>query len=190
MFADLEAIAAQFTASAARAQQLAESVSDAAWSVPPPRGGWSVGECIAHLTLTNERYLPILAESADAAPFHEQDDDTPVRPMKRDLTGRLLTWMMEPPVRFRMRTAPAFVPGGAGSRAATMAAFDASQAALLRQVEALDGMDLTTLRVISPFNPSMRYSVWSALHILAAHQRRHLWQAERVRDRLRRKGIT
>jgi hypothetical protein len=190
VFADLERIAAEFNDAAARAHRLAESVSDAAWLAPPPKGGWSIGECVAHLTLTNERYIPILAESADAAPFHGEDDDAPVKPMKRDLTGWLLTKMMEPPVRFRMRTAPAFIPGGSEPRARGLAAFDASQSALLHQVEALDGMDLTTLRVISPFNASLRYSVWSALHILAAHQRRHLWQAEQLRDKLRKQGIT
>jgi hypothetical protein len=109
--------------------------------------------------------------------------------MKRDITGWLLTRMMEPPVRFRMRTAAAFIPPGSESRAGGMAAFDASQAALLQQIEALDGMDLTRLRVISPFNRSIRYSVWSALHILAAHQRRHLWQAEQVRERLCKQGL-
>lgn len=189
MFADLERIAAQFTEAGARAHRLAESVSDVAWNTAPPKGGWSVGECVAHLTLTNERYVPILRESVDAAPYHEHDDDTPIRPMKRDITGWLLTRMMEPPVRFRMRTAAAFIPPGSESRAGGMAAFDASQAALLQQIEALDGMDLTRLRVISPFNRSIRYSVWSALHILAAHQRRHLWQAEQVRERLRKQGL-
>jgi hypothetical protein len=52
----------------------------------------------------------------------------------------------------------------------------------------MDGLDVTTIRVTSPFNASLRYSAYSALHILAAHERRHLWQAERVRDQLRKEA--
>jgi hypothetical protein len=71
------------------------------------------------------------------------------------------------------------------SRAHTVADFDAAQAAIQQQIRAMDGLDITTIRVTSPVNASLRYSTYSALHILAAHERRHLWQAERVRDRLR-----
>ena len=49
----------------------------------------------------------------------------------------------------------------------------------------MDGLDITRIRVTSPFNTSLRYSAYSALHILAAHERRHLWQAENVREQLR-----
>lgn len=183
MYADLEEVAAEFQAAQARLHRLAESVDDATWVVPPPRGGWSMGECVAHLTITSNRFIPILAEAAESAPFFD-DSDAPIKPMRRDLAGWLLSWMMEPPVRLRMATSSAFVPGGAEPRAATVAAFDASQASMLQQIRALEGLDLTRIRVTSPFSASIRYTMWSALHILVAHQRRHLWQAERVRDRL------
>jgi len=47
-----------------------------------------------------------------------------------------------------------------------------------------EGKPLDRARIISPFNASVRYSAYSALRILAAHQRRHLWQATRVRAEL------
>jgi len=37
----------------------------------------------------------------------------------------------------------------------------------------------SVLRIRSPFDARIRYSAWSALRILPAHQRRHLWLAER-----------
>jgi hypothetical protein len=186
MHPDLEHLSLQFAEAEARMHRLAESVSDQEWATRPARGGWSIDECIAHLTLTNQRYVPILAEASDAAPSF--GDDPPPARLHRDLAGRLLSWMMEPPVRFRLPTRPEFTPQGMVTRAHTVAAFDAAQAAIQQQVRAMDGLDVTTIRVTSPFNASLRYSAYSALHILAAHERRHLWQAERVRDRLRKEA--
>lgn len=163
--------------------RLAETVSEQEWISRPAGDGWSMDECVAHLTLTNRRYVPILAEASDAAPVFDDDEGPPPR-LHRDLAGRLLSWMMEPPVRFRLPTRVEFTPDGPLSRARTVAEFDAAQAAIQQQIRAMEGLDITRIRVTSPFNASLRYSAYSALHILAAHERRHLWQAERVRDRL------
>lgn len=179
----LDQLAQELRAASARAHDLAASVNEQQWLAPAPGGGWSIDQCIAHLTLTNERYLPILVEAADAAPAYD-DDGTEPPPMQSDLAGRLLTWMMEPPVRLKLPTGGAFVPSDTGFKAGTLAAFDASQAAMQAQLAAMDGLDLTRIRVTSPFNARMRYSAYSALRILLAHERRHLWQAERVRKRL------
>jgi hypothetical protein len=183
MHPDLERLSHQFAEADARMHRLAESVSEAEWGRRPAPGIWSIDECIAHLTLTNQRYVPILAEAADAAPAFA-DGEIPTH-LHRDLAGRLLTWIMEPPVRFKLPTQPEFTPRDTVSRPRTIAAFDASQAAIQQQIRAMDGLDISTIRVTSPFNSSVRYSAYSALHILAAHERRHLWQAERVRDQLR-----
>lgn len=187
MHPDLEVLTSQFAEAEARMHRLAESVTDQEWTTRPPNGGWAMDECVAHLTLTNQRYIPILAEASDAAPAFEEGD-TPPR-LHRDLAGRMLSWMMEPPVRFKLPTRPEFTPQESASRARTVSAFDAAQAALQQQIRAMEGLDITTIRVTSPFNASLRYSAYSALHILAAHERRHLWQAERVRDTMR-KGAT
>lgn len=185
MHPDLERISCELTEAQARMHRLAESVDDVAWTTPPPRGGWSIDECVAHLTLTNQRYVPILAAAVDQAPAWYDDEQGAARVperLRRDLAGWLLTRMMEPPVRFRMPTAAPFDPPGPTSRSTTVAGFDATQAAILEQIRQMDGLNITTIRIRSPFNASLRYSAWSALCILAAHERRHLWQAERVRD--------
>jgi hypothetical protein len=178
--ADLERVAGEFAEAQARMHRLAESVEDRDWNRRPAAGAWSMDECVAHLTITNERYVPILAEVADTAP--ELSD--PATPMHRDLTGRLLCWFMEPPVRFKLPTAAGFEPPSSAGRPATVARFDAVQSRLVAVIRTLDGLDLTRVRMASPFNAKVRYSTYSALYILAAHERRHLWQAERVRTTL------
>lgn len=88
----------------------------------------------------------------------------------------------------RARTPPPFEPEGVGSMADTVAAFEGLQRMLvgLLRDAAARGVPLDRLKVASPFNGRVKYSVWSAFRVLAAHQRRHLWQAERVRQALSR----
>ena len=42
-------------------------------------------------------------------------------------------------------------------------------------------LDLAGVRFPNPFLPGLRFSLATGLHVIAAHERRHLWQAWRVR---------
>jgi hypothetical protein len=187
MHPDLALLSQQFEAAEARLHRLAELVDDAQWGRRARETSWSIGECVAHLSLTNARYLPLLSEAIDAAPMMDEPDEAAVpERMRRDVAGWLLSRMMEPPVRFRVPTSAAFVPVGAASRATDLAEFDGVQAKLREMIVAMDGLDPTRIRLTSPFNARLKYSLYSALHILAAHERRHIWQAERVMRQLER----
>jgi hypothetical protein len=43
--------------------------------------------------------------------------------------------------------------------------------------ERASGLDLNRLRLASAFNPRLKYNLFSRFHVLAAHERRRLWQA-------------
>jgi len=49
-----------------------------------------------------------------------------------------------------------------------------------------DGLPVDRIRIASPFDARLKYSLYAALTILPRHQHRHLWQAERVLEGLRR----
>jgi hypothetical protein len=38
------------------------------------------------------------------------------------------------------------------------------------------------IRFVNPFVRGVRFSLATGLHVIAAHERRHLWQARRTRD--------
>jgi hypothetical protein len=42
-------------------------------------------------------------------------------------------------------------------------------------------LDLAAVRFPNPFVRGIRFSLATGLHVITAHQRRHLWQAWRVR---------
>jgi hypothetical protein len=63
-----------------------------------------------------------------------------------------------------------------------MAAFLASQEAVRTFLRTYAGIDLAGTRFRNPFVRWIRFSLATGLHVIAAHERRHLWQAQRVRD--------
>ena len=42
-------------------------------------------------------------------------------------------------------------------------------------------LDLAGIRFANPLVPGIRFSLATGLHVITAHERRHLWQAWRVR---------
>jgi hypothetical protein len=179
----LRAIWDEFAAAQQRLHALAESLPEEWWAVRPDPARWSVGECVAHLNLTAEAYLPLVRRGIEegralqaAAPGRH----------RRDPLGWLLWRMGGPPVRHRIRTTARFVPSGWEPLAHTLERFDRLQAEQASCVTEAEGLPLGRVRITSPFDPRMRYNLYSCLTILPRHQHRHLWQAEQVLEGLRR----
>jgi len=142
----------------------------------PLSGGWSVAECLEHLNLTTRAFLPLWSSACAQAP--EGDG-----PYALDFWGKVLVWLMEPPSRFRLPTTQSFQPATAPADVVLPAFLD-YQEQLAAMLEAVRGRRIDHVKVASPFNQYMKYSVYSGFRICAAHQRRHMLQAERAADSL------
>ncbi len=174
MHPQLSAWLGELDACTAHARRLAERAGDSGFARRPPSGRWSLGEHLAHLNLTTEAYLPVL-ERVHAAQATAPRDER--RSYRRDWLGAFLCWTLEPPVRYRFKTPPAFVPQSDAPRAQVLAAFEHLNAQLARCVSSLSGLDLNGSRIVSPFAASTTYNAWAAITVLTVHQRRHLWLA-------------
>jgi hypothetical protein len=170
----------------ARAARLVESVDDGAFQNRPDPGRWSMAECLIHLNLTAQAYLPLI-DAALASSLEGSASGTPpaTHRYRRDMMGWVLSKTMEPPVRTRVKTAAAFIPSGGRSRGEILEEFTALHEQLIERLHRASGRDLGKMRVASPFNARITYNLYSAFRIIPAHDRRHLWQAEQVRDLLR-----
>src|SRR5690606_2514807 len=135
---------------------LTDAVREELWNRRPDPQRWSIAECVAHLNLTSEAYLPILRDALDRA---RALNNTPPRVYRRDPIGWLLWRTMGPPVRFRAKTTAAFVPGAAGTREGLIRDFDRLQEAQMAFVREVDGLPLGKVRVVSPFNSKVRYNL-------------------------------
>ncbi|HUL02661.1 MAG TPA: DinB family protein [Gemmatimonadales bacterium] len=181
MHPQLAVIAAELADTGARATELVQGLDETAFHARPDPPGWSVAECVAHLNLMDEAMLPRI----DAAILEAQTAGTdPARRYRRDVVGWLLSYSLDPPSRVRTRTTPPFVPASTGSRETVLSRFMDLRVDLGHRLEAASGLDLNRVRVRSPINAKLSYNLYSAFRVIAAHERRHLWQAEQVRARL------
>ena len=161
-----------------RARRVTEGLPATAWSRRPPSGGWSIGECLMHLNITSERYVPLLDDALRSIRTRGLLADGTLR---RDFLGYMLSSFLEPPARMRIVTPPPFRPSQVDPMPDVLERFDYLQQELLVRLERGAGLALDRQRIVSPFNSRVRYNLYAAFCVLTAHQRRHLWQAERVR---------
>lgn len=144
----------------------------------PAPGRWSVGQCVEHLNITAERYLPVLRDAVTTARARGQLKQGPFA------LGMLERWFMqwmEPPVRVRTKTPKAFVAPPALDPHLTLERFFILHDGLRDAVGSADGLDLQSIKVRSQFGP-VSWSLNGTFGILLAHARRHIWQAREVRN--------
>lgn len=163
--------------------RLVEGVDEEAFNRRPSPDRWSIGECLAHLVITADQYLPALdgaIERAWAARL------TGTGPFQHGPIGNWFVRFMEPPVKTRVKAPGKFQPPRQRhSMDATVAAFRDRQNQFLARLRRASGLHLSRVKVRSPAMPLMRWSLGQTFALMAAHERRHLWQAGKVKEEIR-----
>jgi hypothetical protein len=83
--------------------------------------------------------------------------------------------------RFKLPAPKIIRPRSGPALADALARFLESHEAVLGFLRRNADLDLTHVRFVNPFVRGVRFSLATGLHVIAAHDRRHLWQAWRVR---------
>ena len=182
---DIRELHDQLDAAERDAEALVAGLSEEQGTRQADGGGWSVAECLDHLATGNRVYLRAMREPANQARARGKHRRRPARP---GWVGRLFMRTLEPPPRWwSKRKAPRSIrPRAAPPLAEAFADFVASQAELRAFLRAHADLDLAGIRFPNPFVRGIRFSLATGLHVLTAHERRHLWQAWNVRRALER----
>jgi hypothetical protein len=153
--------------------------SQAAWRAAPD--SWSVAECLDHLATANRVYLRAMDAPAIRARAAGKRRRGPAVP---GVIGRWFVRSLEPPVNppFKGKAPRLIRPRTAPTLADAFACFAASQREVRTFLLANSDLDLASVRFPNPFVPGVRFSLATGLHVIGAHERRHLWQARRVRQ--------
>src|SRR5712691_3254590 len=141
----------------------------------PAQGRWSAVECIAHLNLSNRAYLPLLDSAIEQLREKKVLGDGPFH---LNWNARLLKYWLEPPSRLRLPTSAPFQPLAVKDPAEALEEFQAIGKVLEENLDSSRGLALDGVKLVSPFAEKMKYNAYSAFVLIAAHNRRHLWQAE------------
>lgn len=179
-FGGLEAARQQFETTERDARTLAGSLSAAEFNWQPASGRWSIGQCLQHLATSMDAVLPAIDRAIATARERQWIDQGPVR---YGMFSRMMVKSMEPPVKWRMKTNRIFEPRVERlQRDAVVAELTASRGRILDRVRQATGLNLKRAIVVSPVSRLIRVPLGAYLAFLAAHDRRHLWQARQVRE--------
>ena len=178
--ADIQALEAALDAAERDARSLVGGLTEdlGQWRATP--GSWSVAECLDHLATANRVYLSAMEPAAARALAQGRRRHRPARP---GLIGGWFVWSLEPPVKAASKSkAPRKIRPRASPllRDATEQ-FLASQDDVRAFLRTYADVDLAGVRFANPFVLGLRFSLATGLHVIEAHERRHLWQAWRVR---------
>ncbi len=166
----------------ARLEALAVATPADRWSTRNDPSRWSVAECVAHLNMTSEAYLPLIRQAiVDARKLQQSGNG-----YSGTFLGRMFGALVGPLPSIggrrigRVKTPAEFVPSGDLPKNIVVAEFKRLQDALAGLIRESDGLALDKLLITSPFGGKVRYDCYSALVLLPRHQERHLQQAESV----------
>jgi hypothetical protein len=179
--ADIVALAAAYDANEIDAREVVAALTEqqGTWRAHP--GSWSVAECLDHLATGNRVYLQAMRPVAEQALAQGRVRRGPAR---AGLVGGWCVRSREPPVKpwLKMKAPKKIKPRQGPALAEASTQFLASQDEVRAFLRQFAGIDLTGVTFPNPFIRGVRFSLATGLHVLAAHQRRHLWQASNVRE--------
>lgn len=174
----LDAFRRQFEALDEEGRTLAEGLDASRFNWSPGPGAWSIGQCFDHLNEVTSMYLDRLEEAIPAARARGLTGET-------GRYGWLERWFareMEPPIKRRLRAPRKMQPVPQLDPETTLARFLGLKARAVDLIERCDGLDMARVKVRNPLFHVVKLSAGAAVSIIAAHERRHLWQARRVRS--------
>jgi hypothetical protein len=173
------ALRGEVDVAAEQARRLVEGMDAGALMKRPGSGAWSVGENLQHLILTSNAMLP-LAEAAVAQVEREQRKAA--KPAGLGFIGWLLFKSLDPPARMKIKTTKPFEPVEVKDPLTLLDRLNAGDAKLKSLIDRASGLDTASVKVTSPFNEKAKYNLYAAFRIMLAHERRHLWAAERAKS--------
>jgi hypothetical protein len=160
-----------------RAKELATELTPLQLNWKPSQDAWSVGQCLEHLRVANEVYLPAITASLTGRPLHAVQD------IAQGWFGRwFIRNYIEPSSKSKRARAPRKIAPGTRVDPHILDLFLAGNQAARELVRRASDYDVNRIRFKNPFIPVLRFTVGTGLEIVSRHQRRHLLQAERVKQ--------
>ena len=162
-------------AAAAKAAFGALSVEQLNWK--PSEKGWSIGQCLDHLIITNNLEFPAVNNALTADYRNPFWSKIPFLP---SIFGKLMIHFMKPESTRKFKAPKTFQPSKSEISEHIVQDFIDHQKEVLELFEQGKTLDLHKTKIVSPVSNLITYSLADALTILVVHEQRHFNQATRV----------
>ena len=170
----LDVVLSDLEKAEAKAADLVRGRSPAQLNWRPEGRRWSILQCLQHLALANQ----ILGGLMEAAVTESRNADPANTGLEPNLLWRMLLAAVEPP-GLKGFAPKRLQPASMLNPEATVTELVSTHDQLRSLAGRCSGLDLNRITFRHPFLP-MRISVATTFLLISAHERRHVWQAERV----------
>ena len=160
---------------------LAKTIADLnndQFNLRPQESGWSVAECIQHLNTTWDMYIDRIQASIDE---NKNNDAKNTSNFKPRFLFKKFTALMEPPYKFKMKTFDIFMPKEKLGKEETLENFNRQIDKYIEFIETSENVDIKKAIVVSPVSKKIKFRLGELFPFLAAHARRHIWQAGNIK---------
>jgi len=175
----LAELRSQFAAAKADAGELVNGLKESQFNWRPDPHRWSMAECLLHLNIVGDRYVRLLEKTIE-------DPGAPGRTAEASLAygflGARLIAGTEPPPKRKRKALRSFTPAFGQPITAVLPTFRHIQEQLALLLERANGLDLARIKMRGPGLGPVRLNLYAIFAWIAAHERRHLWQARQVRN--------
>ena len=146
------------------------------WKINPD--SWSIGECLSHLINSNKLYLNKFGSILSSQPKGEEKDFS----YKQTILGAMITKGVDPANVRKTKTFKVFFPNASNIERNILDDYIEKSKKLISLSERMIHIDLKKIKFSSPANILIRLNLGDPLIFIPKHDKRHLDQAERVRN--------
>jgi hypothetical protein len=181
---DIAMLVTEIDSNLSHAESITHGLSREQFQWRPEPGRWSIAECFAHLNITNGYALGAIETGVAKG---RARGTTGQGPFRYGVIARKFIASQEPPVQKKFIAPKAFLPPADVDPEATLAEYRRVSGELKRLARNADGLHLARVKVEMRALPKVlraivRMPLGGQLLLTTTHDRRHLWQAEQVRN--------
>jgi hypothetical protein len=179
---DIAMLVTEIDANLSHAESITHGLTREQFQWHPEPGCWSIGECFAHLNITNGYALGPIENGITKGSGKKGEG-----PFQYGFLVRKFIASQEPPVKKKFTAPKAFLPPADLEPDATLAEYRRISAEIKRLTRDADGLHLARIKIEMPALPALfralvKMPLGGQLLLTTTHDRRHLWQAEQVRN--------
>ena len=179
---DIAMLITEIEANLSHAESITHRLTREQFQWRPAPGRWSIGECFAHLNVTNG-----FAVKSIEAGIAKGRDKKGEGPFQYGFIVRKFIASQEAPGKQKFKAPKIFLPPADIDLDATIAEYRRVSSELKRLTREADGLHLARIKIEMPALPVVlrafvKMPLGGQLLLTTTHDRRHLWQAEQVRS--------
>ena len=176
LFAPLDEYHRQFEVLRSEGRELIEGLDHRQFNWSPAPGKWSIAQCISHIDEVAALYCNSLEEALPRTLEKGLAGDTG----RYNFLERWFVRQMEPPPKQRVKAPGKMRPVPELDPEEGLRQFLESKDRVVQLIWEYNGIDLARAKIRNPILRFIKTSAGSAFAGMAAHERRHFWQAREI----------